>query len=106
MDGASSAMGAGAEIVLVSLEGLKVEHSFRLGFRALNNEAKYEALLAGLKAPLSLRVTQLVVYLDSQLVVSQVEGSFEAKDARMLEYLKLVKQMMSKFQKMRLVQIF
>ena len=51
-------------------------------------------------------MADLEVYSNSQLVVTQVEGSFEAKDPRMIDYLKLVKQMMSKFQKMRLVQIF
>lgn len=30
-------------------------------------------------------------------MVSQVEGSFEAKDSRKVDYLKLVKQMMSRF---------
>lgn len=54
MDGASSAMGAGAGIVIISPEGVKVEHSFKLGFRTSNNEAKYEALLAGLRVVLSL----------------------------------------------------
>ena len=39
IDDASSAMGAGAGILIVRLE-----HSFRLGFRAFNNEVKYEAL--------------------------------------------------------------
>lgn len=102
MDDASSAIGPGAGIVLISPEWMKVEHSFRLGFRASNNEVEYEALLARLRATLSLRATQLEVYSDSRLVVSQVEGSFEAKDARMIDYLKLEKQMMSKFQKMRL----
>ena len=45
VDGASNAMGAGAGIVLVTPEGIRVEHSFRLGFNASNNEAKYEAYL-------------------------------------------------------------
>lgn len=31
------------------LEGIKLERSFRLGFRASNNEAEYETLLAGLR---------------------------------------------------------
>lgn len=70
MDGASSAMEAGAGIVLISLEGIKVKHSFRLGFRVSNNEAKYKALLTGLRATLSLGMTNLEVYLDSRLVVS------------------------------------
>lgn len=36
--------------MLVSPVGVKLEKSLRLGFRALNNKAKYEALLAGLQA--------------------------------------------------------
>ena len=80
VDGASSAIGAGAGIFIISPEGVKVEHSFRLGFKASNNEAKYEALLAGLRVVLSLGVADLEVYFDSRLVVSQVKASFEVKD--------------------------
>ena len=54
VDGASSAMRAGARIVIITLKGIRLDHSFRLGFRASNNEAKYEALLAGLKAILDM----------------------------------------------------
>ena len=80
MDGASSAMGAGARIVIIMLEGIRVKRSFRLGFKASNNEAEYEALLAGLRVVLDLGAWEVKVYLDSRLVVNQVEGSFEAKD--------------------------
>ena len=45
------------------------------------------------------------IYSDSWLVVSRVKGSFEAKDSRMVEYLRLVGQMMGKFQKAKVVQI-
>ena len=69
MDGASSVMGAGARIVIVTPEGIRVQHSFRLGFKVSNNEVKYEALLAGLRVALSLGATNLEVYSDSQLVV-------------------------------------
>ena len=31
------------------------------------------------------------VYSDSRLVVNQVQGSFEAKDTQMIDYLRLVK---------------
>ena len=61
--------------------------------------------LQGMRATLSLRVADLEVYSESRLVVSQVEGSFKAKDSQMIDYLKLVKQMVSKFHKMKLVQI-
>ena len=53
VDGAFSALGAKARIVIITPEGIRLEHSFRLGFRASNNEAEYEALLAGLRAVLN-----------------------------------------------------
>ena len=48
VDGASNRHGAGLSIVLISPDGLTIEHSITLGFPASNNEAEYEALLAGL----------------------------------------------------------
>lgn len=38
-------------------------------------------------------------------MVSQVEGSFEAKDSWMVKYLRLVNQMMGKFRRAKVVQI-
>ena len=87
MDGASSAMGASAGIVIVTLEGIQSEHSFRLGFKASNNEAEYKALLVGLKIVLGMGAWDFEAYSDSQLVINQVQGSFEACDSRMKEYL-------------------
>ena len=82
-----------------------MEHSLRLGFKASNNKAEYKALLAELRVVLDLGLQDVVVYLDSRLIVNQVEGSFEAKDPRMIDYLRLVKQTMSLFQQVRLIQI-
>ena len=45
MDGPSSTMGAGVGIVIITPDGIRLEHSFRLDFRASNNEVEYEALL-------------------------------------------------------------
>ena len=91
MDSASSAMGAGARIVIITSEGIWLEHSFILRFRAINNEAEYEALLAGLRSILGMGARDMEVNSDSLLVVSQVHGSFEARDFRMKEYLQMVK---------------
>ena len=85
------ALGFGAGIVIITPEGIRLEHSFRLGFRASNNEAEYEALLAGLRAILDLGALEVEVFSNSRLVVNQVQGSFEARDPRMMEYLWLVR---------------
>ena len=92
VDGVSSALRAGARIVIITSKGIRVEHSFKMGFKASNNEAEYEALLAGLRADLNLDERELKVYSNSRLIVNQVQGSFEAKDPWMMEYLRLVKQ--------------
>ena len=70
MDGAFSAMGAGAGIVIITPEGIRLGHSFRLGFRASSNEAEYEALLAGLKAVRDMGAQEVEGYSDSWLVVN------------------------------------
>ena len=87
VDDASSAVGAGVGIVIITLEGIKLEHSFRLGFRASNNVVEYEALLVGLRVVLDMGAQEVEIYLDSRLVVGQVHGSFEARDPQMKEYL-------------------
>ena len=65
VDSTSSAMEASAEIVIITPEGIQLEHSFRLGFRASNNEAEYEALLARLKTVLGMAAREVEAYSDS-----------------------------------------
>ena len=65
VDDASSVIGAGAGIVIITPEGIQLEHSFRLGFRASNNEVEYEALLARLKAVLGMAAREVEAYSDS-----------------------------------------
>ena len=54
VDGASNAQGSGAGLILTSPEGIDIEYSLRFGFRTSNNEAEYEAVIAGLNLAHSL----------------------------------------------------
>ena len=65
VDGVSSAMGADAGIVIITPEGIRLEHSFRLGFKASNNEAEYEAFIVGLRIAFDLGARDMEVYSDS-----------------------------------------
>ena len=56
-----------------------MEKSLRLGFRTSNNEAEYEAFIFGIKVAQQLGAEEVEIFSDSNLVVSQVEGSFEAR---------------------------
>ena len=97
VDGASNAQGSGAGLILTSPEGIDVEYALRFGFCASNNEAEYEAVIAGLNLAHSLEVDQLVVYSDSQLVVIQIEDTYEAKSETMVLYLQKVRNLLKKF---------
>ena len=65
VDGVSSAMGADAGIVIITPEGIRLEHSFRLGFKASNNEAEYEAFIVRLRITFDLGARDMEVYSDS-----------------------------------------
>ena len=65
--------------------------ALRFNFKASNNEAEYEALIAGLRMAQTLKIQKLVIHSDSQLVVNQVLGDFEAREPRMIRYLEVVK---------------
>ena len=97
VDGASNAQGSGAGLILTSPEGIDIEYALRFGFHASNNESEYEAVIAGLNLANSLEVDQLEVCSDSQLVVRQIEDTYEAKSGKMILYLQKVRELLKKF---------
>ena len=105
VDGAANKKGPGIGIVMVSPNGITLEKSLRLGFVATNNEAKYEALPAGMKAVQKLGGKIIKAYYDSRLVVGQVQGEYEVKDPRMLWYLGRVKRLSRDFHSFTLEQV-
>ena len=97
IDGAANAQGSGARLILTSPEGIYIEYALRFGFRASNNEAEYEAVIAGLNFAHSMEVDQLEVCSDSQLVIKQIKETYEAKGEKMVLYLKKVRELLRKF---------
>ncbi len=70
MDGASNAKGSGIGVVIITPDETVIEQSIRLDFKTSNNEAEYEAVLAGLNSAKTLGAQQLIVHCDSLLVAS------------------------------------
>jgi len=65
--------------VLVSGDGIVAEDGETIG-RATNNQAEYEALLAGLQAADQFGFDEVEVRGDSQLIVKQVKGAWDTND--------------------------
>ena len=61
-------------MILHSPKGDKIECMIRLDFPTTNNEAEYETLILGLDLTKATGAKNLVVYYNSQVVISQVNG--------------------------------
>ena len=95
-DGLSTFQGGGIGVVLQSL---REEHTFayKLRFPYSNNEAKYEALLVGLKAAKRMGMKRLKIFSDSELVIMQVEGANRVKNPSLVAYRATVQRIMKHF---------
>jgi ribonuclease HI len=105
VDGSSTKNAGGIGIILKSPEGDVIKQAMRLQYLTTNNEAEYEALLTGLKMAKILGAAELDMLSDSQLVVGQVNGDYEAKERLMQQYLNLVRHQISQFQEVKLSRI-
>ena len=76
-----------------------------MDFSATNNEAEYEVLLMRMAMVQRMGGKSVKVFSNSRLVVSQVNGEFEAKDERMQGYLSQVKCLQPEFDSFNLLHI-
>jgi ribonuclease HI len=83
--------------VIVTPKREELNDSLRLKFRTTNNEAEYEAVIAGLRLAFELRVKSVEVWSDSQVIVGHIQGEFEATGERMKKYLAKVQDMQTSF---------
>ncbi|XP_029145244.1 uncharacterized protein [Arachis hypogaea] len=98
VDGASNQTSGGAGIILESPAGVVYEQSIKFEFPISNNQAEYEALIGGLALATEVGVTRLEICSDSQVVTSQVNGSYQARDSLLQKYLEKVKDLSQKFE--------
>ncbi|GJT58882.1 reverse transcriptase domain-containing protein [Tanacetum coccineum] len=90
-DGSSCTDGSKAGLILTNPEGMEFTYALRFKFDATNNEAEYEALIAGLRIAEQMGVKKLQANVDLRLVANQVNGTYVAKEAGMICYLEKVK---------------
>ncbi|XP_020240151.1 uncharacterized protein LOC109818997 [Cajanus cajan] len=96
VDGSSNRQGSGAGIILESPSGITLEQSLHFGFRASNNQAEYEALLAGMLAT-EMGVRKIVCWIDSKVITEQVNNNFQVKDPNLLKYYHLFRGLSGRF---------
>lgn len=82
LDGLVAGQKCGAGLILTSSEGFEISQANWFTFPLMNNEAGYEALLAGIDLAKSLKVKHLRVFSDSILVVKHFSGKYVQRDLR------------------------
>jgi ribonuclease HI len=85
-DGSKMLGGLGAGVVLTSPKGDKLQYVLQMHFRASNNITEYEALVHELKLAREIGIRRILCFGDSDLVVHQVSGEWDAKDANIAFY--------------------
>ncbi|KAL0427163.1 UNVERIFIED_CONTAM: hypothetical protein Slati_2891100 [Sesamum latifolium] len=79
VDGSSTTQCSGAGIVVTSPQGMMMAHETA--------------------------TMHLLAYLDSQLIVKQVEGAYEAKEESMIQYLQQIKELKTSFDHFQIIQV-
>lgn len=101
-DGACTKESAGAGVVIISPSKQTTHLAYKLNFKVTNNIEEYEALLLGLNAAKDMGIKNLQVYGDVDLIIQQVNKSFQAKHVRLKAYRDKALSVMKSFIKFKL----
>ncbi|XP_026416910.1 uncharacterized protein LOC113312369 [Papaver somniferum] len=91
VDGSCNSEGSGIGMVFTTSTGRRIVCSLRLEFPATNNVTEYEAVIHALRKIIALGITEVRLTSDSQLIVRQIYGTYQASDACLQRYLQLAK---------------
>lgn len=97
-DGASRSNPGDASIgVSISLDGKEIHSISREIGIATNNEAEYQALIDGLNYCIENSINEVDVFLDSKLVIEQVNKNYKVKAHNLKEFNSQVENMIKEF---------
>jgi len=87
----------GAGAVLFDKNGRVVATAKKFLGICTNNEAEYGALIMGLKEAIESKHKNIRIFLDSELLVRQINGKYRVKNSRLKELMKDVRKQLSMF---------
>ena len=85
-DGAANKGGVGVVVWISSPSHYTNLLSFKLDFECAANDVEYEALILGLNILKDLGAKRIAVYGNSELIVNQLNGTYQTKHPKMRSY--------------------
>ncbi|XP_027347963.1 uncharacterized protein LOC113859366 [Abrus precatorius] len=104
-DGSSHRNGIGIGILIISPDEIPTKLLFEIKSACSNNEAEYEALLAGLEILLNFGARNVIIRGDSELVIKQLTKEYKCLSRNLVEYWVKVNKLLQKFDKVILEHI-
>lgn len=96
---------AGIGVVIENEAGQVVQRVARAIGRRTNNQAEYEAVIAGLGAAYALKAEQVTLMLDSELVAKQLRGEYKIKNADLERLSRRARSLLQRFARVRIVHV-
>ena len=93
---------AGIGAVLETADGRRLAEIAEYIGHTTNNVAEYRALLAGLERALAMGVCRLEVRADSELMIKQLGGVYQVKNARLLPLYREARRLLGRFERVEL----
>jgi ribonuclease HI len=96
-DGSLKLEGVSLGVLFISRKGEQLKYVLLIIWEVCNNEAEYGALLHGLRLAVFLGIKRLLVYIDSLLLINQVNKEWDHNKDTMDAYCMEVHKMENKF---------
>ena len=96
---------AGVGVVIEDEDGMRLRGLHRWLGVTTNNEAEYRALIEGLKAVREWKPERLEVYLDSKLVVEQMNGAWKIKARELMPLNREARELVREFPDVRIAHV-
>ena len=92
-------------VVLKNESGETIKELGRYIGEGTNNDAEYQALIAGIKAAAEKNATEIDCFVDSELIARQLNGEYKVKNERLRNYWYQVKKLSEKFEKVQYIHV-